>query len=50
MINPKDIKITKELIISALFQATNDFEKYDNIKNYVEKAFDIVIEEITKGI
>ena len=50
MINPEDIKITKGLVISALVLATNDLKTYYNIKNYVEKAFDIVVKELEDGI
>lgn len=49
MINSKDTKIIKELVISALFQATMNFQETLKIRPSVEKAFDIVVNEMKRG-
>jgi len=49
MINSKDTKVIKELIIISLYQAIKDTQQYLAIKPFVQKAFDIVIKEMEQG-
>ena len=46
MINSKDTKVIKELVIASLYQAIKDTQQYLTIKPFVQKAFDIVIKEM----
>jgi len=58
MLHLKDVKITKELVISALYQVMNPLEagaskelvgKFVKAELNIRKAFDIVIREMKAG-
>ena len=49
MINSKDTKIIKELVLSSVFQVTRDFVTLLKIQKIIESAFDIVINEMEQG-
>jgi len=55
MINSKDTKVIKELVVSALLQGITNTQKENCFSTYlemtpiVEKAFDIVIDEMEQG-
>jgi len=49
MINSKDTKIVKELVVSALFQVAKNTKQYLELKPIVQKVFDVVINEMEQG-
>ena len=49
MINSKDTKVIRELILSTVFQVKRDMKKSLELKKDINECFDIVIREMKQG-
>ena len=49
MINSKDTKVLKELVASASYQITDTIKAGIELKEQINKTFDIVIREMEQG-